>query len=730
MMQLLYANDGINYRTISKSVELTSGIEQALLQTYLNYDFIVNSSNYSSIEQEPETITYTVSNLNNELPENYLIVTKAGHMSKIATPSYYFHALIEKVDDDFFKEDFFRIFNYEFVKDQDISQYNHQSIDNFHFTNNNIHQVLLSKEQIVYILAMFMDNEKNNLKTKIIVDVNGDDYNQRSREILAAIYYYLPYGLRKRYGFSTYQRQEITSGKISFVLYPKEEIKNINETYIDLNQIDYQALSAKINRQFLDYANYLVNGLDDVQRKKHFEKLSQIANHGRLKIDDCVTYYNNLNKWTKGHQEELLPEWINYVDQNGFRKGPLFEMMLEIIKSKIDNQYYNDYLINQVLKVHQEKLSELSLMAAKTIRFAGYFEHLKINQEQFINWYFESGNLKELDKTNSVQEIIENTKVIADEIERLQQVDIGSKQLLEIIDLIVNKLTDLLEENKQQLEGHILTEGDRIGQLLAKTTTMNVSEFSNKIKEIESQIVFEENQEILRLAIIEWLEKYLSTQATKKDLMAAKEFVNDIQATLSNDDYQTIMQQIDMKLTAMAKQKQRLNYQITDLSSVLNNYLLLTDYLNNGMFNDDDQVNVLFDNFNVEMEVRILKRLLEYLLIADQYEESFNQYLDRLFELKLLTPVHFKSLINGSNDDYQIKKITDYYFKRFDPIEISGNYVYQIIGEDKPQLLKQLGKYYQNDQNYETVIFRQRIKNKGADQNLDKLKKGFKLFKK
>ena len=128
-MQLLYANDGINYRTISKSFNLSTGVEKELLGSYLKYDFVTNQNNYSSIENEPEAISYAVSNLNNELPKNCVIVCKAGHMSKMASPSYYFHAVIEELNDDFFKEDFFRIFNYHFVKDSDINVFNDRNID-------------------------------------------------------------------------------------------------------------------------------------------------------------------------------------------------------------------------------------------------------------------------------------------------------------------------------------------------------------------------------------------------------------------------------------------------------------------------------------------------------------------------------------------------------------------------------------------------------------------------
>ena len=194
-MQLLYGNDGINYRTIDKSPEMADGVEKAVLGTYSKYEFV---SNYHKYIDEPEAITYVTTNLDRQLPADCIVVCKTGHIQKISSPSYYLHCLVKEVPEDFYEEQFFHIFNYRFVSDHDIDQYQNGSIDHYRFTSEIMDADALTPDQLIVILASFMSNESRGQKTKILADVSGDAYNKRSREILASLYRYLPPALRQR----------------------------------------------------------------------------------------------------------------------------------------------------------------------------------------------------------------------------------------------------------------------------------------------------------------------------------------------------------------------------------------------------------------------------------------------------------------------------------------------------------------------------------------------------
>ena len=46
-----------------------------------------------------------------------------------------------------------------------------------------------------------------------------------------------------------------------------------------------------MKKEYLEYAEYLVEELDDEGRKQHSKKLSGLADEGTLRIKDCVDYY-------------------------------------------------------------------------------------------------------------------------------------------------------------------------------------------------------------------------------------------------------------------------------------------------------------------------------------------------------------------------------------------------------------------------------------------------------
>ena len=91
MMQLLYGNDGTNYVTAAKSAELTSVQEKELLKGYLGYDFVKNTSLYSSISSQPISLTYVTTDLSESLPKEMILLSKNARMSNYQTPSYYAH---------------------------------------------------------------------------------------------------------------------------------------------------------------------------------------------------------------------------------------------------------------------------------------------------------------------------------------------------------------------------------------------------------------------------------------------------------------------------------------------------------------------------------------------------------------------------------------------------------------------------------------------------------------
>lgn len=724
-MQLLYANDGINYRTISKSLSLSSKAEKVLLESYLKYDFVSHSEAYSSICNEPEMITYVVSNLNNELSNNCLVMAKAGHMSNFTTPSYYFHALIEKVDDDFFKEDFFTIFNYQFINDRDVNNYNQYNIDNYKFSAEYLNTVTLNNDQLITILATFMDNEKNNKKTKIIVDAKGDRYNQRAREILASIYHYLPYELRKRHGFITYTKEsECESGRVSFVLYAIDELKTVTNSYIKLDEINMAALATNVANKYIDYAVYLVSELNEAGRKAHFAKLSSIAKNGRLKIDDCITYFSNLKKWQDGTQEKLLPEWISYVDQNSFRKGPLYELMVEIILPKVNNEYYNEYLFEKNLNLYNEDIGCLSSKTIKAIRFADHLDNLTIDKKRFNDWYIKqlANKTKGISKTDP-QDIIRYKKIIDNEIIILENVDIGSLQLKTILEKNINDLKDILNKINNDLERFENEELERIGIEFAKLQKSSLTEFRTRVLDLKDSIVFSKNTDIFTFNIEEWLNNYLHEEIIlETELAKLEHFIMEIKDDLGNKTVEEFKAIIKSRQAAI---KTRI-FKVTNNNDVLNCYRMIQEISSKEILKPEDEIEVTIGLTTNLMTVAACKSILEFILVPAPVTPIIKDNLEILYNLKLLSVQHFKYLIKAS-DESNIKRIIDYYFKAFSPIEISGLYVAAILEEYVPEGVKEIIEYYKDDTNEEIQLFVNSFKNIG-EKTIKVRKKSFGSF--
>ncbi len=706
-MQLLYANDGINYRTISKSSTLNEQQEKALLNAYMKYDFVSHNELYTSIDDEPEALQYAVSNLNNALPQNYLIITKTAHMSHMTTPSYYFHGLLESVNDDFFKEQFFEIFHYQFINDKQISQYSH--IDTYTFDHNKTHKVILSDEQLIAILATFMKNEKLNRKTKIIVNHGYDDYNQLSRDILASIYHYLPYELRKRHGFLSYSKDgNGGNGRVSFVLCPKEELVSIDNSFIELDHIHLKSLD--IPQNYLNYATYLVKELDDNGRKEHFEKLSTLAVHGRLKIDDCVTYYANLKKWEQGTQEKLLPEWINYIDQNSFRKGPLYNLMVEVIRNKVSDEYYNQYLFN-TLDIYHEKVSSLSLNASKTIRFADCIK-LTIDEEKFLNWCDKQfkKRIQGIDTTHSAS-VIKLQKIYQQEIHTLQNIDIGSSQFTDLINKHMTSLTYQMATLDQQISQYQDEELEIIGLEFSKLDQASLNEFEKKVKNIKSHILFEENIDIFSMNIEEWLQHHFHINITDENkLVEMKQFLDDMKDDINHDVYQKYKEEIEHELNRIKEDKKNKTFAVSDKKSVLNTYYQLLKDIENQFLSLNDTIIVMICQETLTMRVKDLQDILLFILIPCPINDAIKQILDILYKTDLLTAEHYLYLIEGTSD-YQLKKVVDYYLKS-NPFIISPIYMGRLLMQTNSSAAKKIADSYSHVKDEDVQLFVDTIKKK------------------
>ena len=386
-MELIYGNDGMNYRVFAKSSGISPKAEQLLENSYMKYYFVKNHSVYSSPAKEPESIYYVTSDLGTALPREQVILAKNGRMSQRGTPSYYFHAHLEDTDQDYYKERFFRIFQMRFVSDLEAAEFDQERLNSYTPSyDETIRPGALSLDQIRMVLCLFFYQERLGRPVRILLDRSGDEYNRRAREVLMDIYRYLPYDFRKRYGFLSYTDEEQASvSRISFELFDRAQVRQTGEMDLDLEHSVLKEIRDRINKpQICGYVDY-VTSLSEEDRISHFDSLEKMAAGKRLTVQDCISFFSYEKEWKEKPVRTLMPVWADYIYANGQRGGAMFERLCGIISDRLDNETYQDYLRESIEK---QKVSVLNLpeQIRRLLLMADSISSLSFDIDWFVEW--------------------------------------------------------------------------------------------------------------------------------------------------------------------------------------------------------------------------------------------------------------------------------------------------------------------------------------------------------
>ncbi len=694
-MQLLYGNDGINYRTIDKSPDMSDGVEKAILGTYSKYEFVSDPRAYMD---EPEAVTYVTSNLDRQLPDNRLVVCKAGRMRSASSPSYYLHCLVREVSEDFYEDQFFEVFNYRFVSDYDISQYGGGTIDGYRFTTEITDSSALTEEQAIVILSCFMSNENKAQKTKILVDAVGDEYNDRSRAILASIYRYLPPAMRKIYGFRTYcQDGRNLPARVSFALFNREEAKD-DSGCITLQET-LEGIRSSVEEKYIEYASYLV-GMDEEERASHFEAVAKLEKAGWLAIDDCVLFYTKLKEWKDGTQEELLPDWILYIDQNSFLKGPLYERLTEIIAPKIDNDYYNTYLFDKVLELYHESIYSLSPLAARTFRFADCVDGIHIDGDRFHAWYrsqlepklAQAGQDGQLSYSAAMQ-------ICREEIESLKEIDIMSREVADLLQKEIGFLSEKLQKCEESLADEQGQELEVISREIQKLQSASLNEFCDAIAVIWESIRFQENREDAVPTIDEWADAHIQKEFVNlKKLDEYEQQFAGLRGKLSVKKYQEYEAVFEAERQRLREEEQARFFIIGD-DEILDCYKSLVIYLDKGVLEPEDEVEVrIGDNSRKRMKAKALERVLEFLLHPCKATGIRMRSTSAVLKnTNLFTVEHLPYLLTEDLEAQHIEELIEYYLDV--KASTAGSYVGKLIKKKcDDDMIKQLRKTYKDSE--------------------------------
>ncbi|MDO5337014.1 MAG: hypothetical protein Q4E89_06085 [Eubacteriales bacterium] len=434
MLQIIYGNDRKNYRTFFKSPEISDQAEQAIYQSYKDYRMITNHEAYSSQEYYPESLCCAVSNLNHTLKEESIILCLNAQMQNLQTPCSYFHGMIFKYEDSFFKEDFCRIFGYSFVRAEELSQCDGKeplekegAYADFQMKGN------VTEEQLEAALTDFLQNEVNQKKTKWILDTEGDGYNHRAREVLLKFYTCLPWQNRRSCGFISYCGQnQSSSDKIRVQIYDRTQLEELHG-YFDWKSPKMQAVSSDIKK----YVQFLIRAASE--QKEAFEReLEEVFGGREVNACESLEYFQISRIWSQEENQTAFPKWKRYLLGHQWSKNELSELLIGQIRDRLSSDAFSE-ILRQELETCSAPYSELPRKIRNTLAMAELLPWVELDREAIIGW--ERKQLREKGK---------------DKEEQLVDIWIDEKKKLEKLSKIGRKQADLKKEMLQELEREIL----------------------------------------------------------------------------------------------------------------------------------------------------------------------------------------------------------------------------------------------------------------------------------
>lgn len=422
-MQILYGNDGVNYRILAKTSDTGDQVVGELGKGhFLSYDF--TKKNYPD-GAEPEALSFVTTTLNGTLGNKHILVSKSIRMNTFRTPCYMSHVHVMEIYDgmrSYTNESIYALCNMEFILPDKVEKYTSGNLQLEDFDGRNLKNVTVNeyncgitdkaREAIICLLA---GCDSNPGKVTIAVDAEEENYNKRVKEIILDIYTHMPYGWRSRFGFCSFitiNSQSPDGVKLQFVESgtPSEGFQN----FLDLNIFRDEYFEEQMKNVRTEYREYICEFLHKTKEERliFFNQLSK-----DFSIDNGVNEYcewsKNLIIWdntirkirndeTADIKEQVLAligSWINFIEGHSSEKFILLESLRNRIKKCINED--KEILLhlkdenNKYLKIYCKNVLDGDIKIVKKCRqiLKRYSEFLTFidcqypvdNVEGFIN---------------------------------------------------------------------------------------------------------------------------------------------------------------------------------------------------------------------------------------------------------------------------------------------------------------------------------------------------------
>lgn len=567
-MQLLYGNDGMNYHTIAKSSEMTPAQEKELLKDYLRYDFVSDDSIYSSVAAEPVAITCVTTDLSHTLPEKKLLVVHSARMTEYLTPSYYAHFELTAPTEDSYGADFLTILQKSYIKDTEVKEYAGKSIDSFQGvaeTGKELSMDALQKEkQLALTAAVMQATASISGQIWLMLDVEGDAYNKRAAEVIAAIYSCLPYGIRQAAGFSTYASVgKAVSARVKLQLCSREEKNSLSGKVWDLKNLNCEQILAEIPDRVVKMARELVE--QPASREEWFAEFQQAFGNRDVSLEEYLTFYENVSRWREGRLEAILDELAMYAWQEQNKKANqngrtiIFQLFCDIISERFENENYiavYHQRIEEYLKKQKSPAFDKRTQAYLALGEA--LSCIQPREESFMKW--EQDRLQEL---LGQYEDLERHQKLAELLRSFQQYRLPYSKLQDIWNRMEQAVQELMQQTKLEIQENIKKEQKAIREYFKEQEWS--AKNSQAILEYGSRLQYPQvNEKVFRTEFTSAYSGYLEQRKcfrNYEEYQAYIQFTQQCRKEFLEEEYAKLQQQLEEKgdvVTQMEKDRRLL----------------------------------------------------------------------------------------------------------------------------------------------------------------------------
>ena len=507
-MQLLYGRDKSDYKTLSKSPQLSEAAANVLTENYLGYEFVKNQEEYSDITKQPFSLAYCVTNLDGYLDKEMILVSKNGRNLKYTTPSRYAHARLFEIDENSFKDSFFDIFKYSFIDSENSEDYKGDDIDSYKGELIDLEQTeQLSKKALKSILDMLFDNYRTiSKRIYIIIDGVGDNYNARSLDVIRQIYKNVPYFIRKLAGFVSYGSPNY-SNRIKLVALSRENEKISSDLKVDLLNLDLGKIEEISSKESKYVAEYILD-LDEDKKVEFFDLIDSKYKNTRLTIKDLYNICLSRKLWGESSDKSKMESWIHNIINYNELDEELFNKMLDSIEENLNDSIFDKYLHEILSKDSNICLEYLdsdkdlyNLLLFEDILSVDYDDlNLKINlNAKYIADWWEENIFPILKSKYEGQAIM---SALEDEVTKFEKLDLQGENYKKLKKEIKQKAESLIKSEECEIGRYIVEEKEKLIVLCNEIEEIeNLRELEsqmNKIEDIYENLVYKINKRFLK----------------------------------------------------------------------------------------------------------------------------------------------------------------------------------------------------------------------------------------